>query len=333
MGRARLDGDGQEMAWRDNREVASLLVASAGGHLEELWLLRPRLGELGEDVTWVTWETPQSRSLLRGEQRIFVRFPKPRDARATLSIARLASRVLSGGSWSDVVSTGSLPAVPFLTLARLRGIRAHFIESAARVDAHSLSARILERTPGVHRYVQYRTWSRRWWRYGGSVFDSFAPAPGQPAELRRVVVTVGSNGYDFGRALAAVRRALPPEAEVLWQTGASDVGGLDIEARPFLPPAELSAAMASADLVVAHAGVGSALAAMQAGHCPVLLPRRRSAGEHVDDHQLQLAAALSARGLAMVTDPEDLDRRLLLAAAGRRVEAHRAPPPFQLVHA
>lgn len=318
------------MARRDNFGVKTLLVASAGGHLEELWLLRPRLGELGEDVTWVTWETQQSRSLLRGERKIFVRFPQPRDARATLGIARLASRVLARGGWSDVVSTGSLPAVPFLAMARLRGIRAHFIESAARVDAPSLSARILERTPGVHRYVQYRSWNRRSWRFRGSVFDSFAPGPGHPGELRRVVVTVGSSRYDFGRALAAVRRALPPEAEVLWQTGGSDVTGLGIEARPYLLPGELSSAMASADLVIAHAGVGSALSSLQAGRGPVLIPRRRAHGEHVDDHQLQLATELAARGLASVAEPEDLDRSFLEAAVARRVEVHRAPPPFLL---
>lgn len=318
------------MARRDNQGVKSLLVASAGGHLEELWLLRPRLGELGEDVTWVTWETPQSRTLLRGERKIFVRFPRPRDARATLAIARLASRVLALGGWSDVVSTGSLPAVPFLAMARLRGIRAHFIESAARVDAPSLSARILEGTPGVHRYAQYRSWDRRSWQYRGSVFDSFAPGADRPTALRRVVVTVGSSRYDFKRALAAVRRALPPEADVVWQTGASDVTGLGIDARPYLLPGELSSAMAAADLVIAHAGVGSALAAMQAGRCPVLIPRRRAEGEHVDDHQLQLAAELAARGLASVAEPEELDYPLLEAAAARRVRVHRAPPPFLL---
>jgi len=320
------------MGRRDNHKVQSLLVASAGGHLEELWLLRPRLGDLAEDVTWVTWETSQSRSLLRDERKIFVRFPRPRDARATVATARLAARILSGGGWSDVVSTGSLPAVPFLAMARLRGIRAHFIESAARVDGPSLSARILERTPGVHRYAQYRSWHRRSWRYGGSVFDSFAPTDSPPADLRRVVVTVGSSRYDFRRALVAVRRALPPTAEVLWQTGESDVGGLGIDARPYLGAAELSTAMASADLVVAHAGVGSALTAMQAGRRPVLIPRRRAHGEHVDDHQLQVAAELAARGLAVVAEPDDLDRRLLLAAAGRTVEAHRRPPPFDLAH-
>lgn len=329
-GRARSLGDGKKMPGRENQEMKSLLVASAGGHLEELWLLRPRLGELGQDVTWVTWDTPQSRSLLRGERRIFVRFPRPRDARATLAIARLASHVLSLGGWSDVISTGSLPAVPFLTLARLRGIRAHFIESAARVDGPSLSARILERTPGVHRYAQYRTWDRRSWQYRGSVFDSFAPGADRPTALRRVVVTVGSSRYDFRRALAAVRAVLPRQAEVVWQTGASDVSGLGIAARPYLPAGELSAAMAAADLVVAHAGVGSALSAMGAGHCPLLIPRRRAHGEHVDDHQLQVAAELASRGLALVTEPEDLDRRLLLAAAARRVDVHRAPPPFRL---
>lgn len=318
------------MARRDNGRVKTLLVASAGGHLEELCLLRPRLGELGEDVTWVTWDTPQSRSLLKGEHKIFVRLSKPRDARATLTNSRLAFHVLALGGWTDVVSTGSLPAVPFLAMARAKGVRGHFIESAARVEGPSLAARILERVPGVHRYSQYRGWKRPSWSYRGSVFDSFVPAGRRPARLERVVVTVGSSPYSFRRALEAAQSALPPEAEVLWQTGETDVSGMGIDARPYLPADELSRAMADADLVIAHAGVGAALTAMRQGHCPVLIPRRRRHGEHVDDHQLQIAFELGSRRLAMPVEPAAIDRRVLLAAASRRVDANESPPPFRL---
>ena len=51
----------------------------------------------------------------------------------------------------------------------------------------------------------------------------------------------------------------------------------------------MQAAIDQADLVIAHAGIGSALTAFDAGLCPVLLPHSAARGEHVDDHQQLIA--------------------------------------------
>ncbi len=82
---------------------------------------------------------------------------------------------------------------------------------------------------------------------------------------------------------------------------------------------DLGAAMREADLVVAHAGVGTALQAMGAGHCPVLVPRRADLGEHVDNHQFQVAAELSNSGLATFCEPEEITLDVLIRASGRRI--------------
>ena len=121
---------------------------------------------------------------------------------------------------------------------------------------------------------------RERWRFRGSVFDAFAPAErGVRArrEIRKVVVTLGTY-RDFGFPLLIERllELLPPEAEVLWQTGDTDVSGFRIEGHQAIPERELTAAMADADVVVAHAGVGASLAAFEVGKCPVLVPRRLS---------------------------------------------------------
>src|SRR6185436_7016092 len=49
-----------------------------------------------------------------------------------------------------------------------------------------------------------------------------------------------------------------------------------------------------------HAGVGSFVVASRIGHRPVIVPRLRRYGEHVDDHQAQLARALERRSDAIV---------------------------------
>jgi UDP-N-acetylglucosamine transferase subunit ALG13 len=123
---------------------------------------------------------------------------------------------------------------------------------------------------------------------------------------------------------------LPADAEVLWQTGATDVRDLDIEARVSVPGDELDAAIRDADLVVAHAGTGSALSALEAGRAPVLAPRRTEFGENIDDHQALLAAELAGRGLAVHVTPETLTLADLTAAASRRIRRVADPPAIVL---
>lgn len=283
-------------------------------------------------VHWATFDTEQSRSLLAGEHVHYVAYNGPRDARGVVTNTARALALLRRERYERVISTGAGIALSFLPAARLLGVACHYIESAARTDRPSLTGRMLERVPGVRMYSQSASLRRRRWTTAGSVFDVFAPAPGPPrARLGRVVVTVGTMTFGFRRLVERLSTLLQPDDDVLWQTGGTDVTGLGIDARPFMGSRELLREIARADLVISHAGVGSALAALEAGRCPILVPRLEAHGEHVDDHQLLIATQLAGRGLAITADPEDLTSDMLLAAAGRAVSRVAAPPPFRLV--
>jgi UDP-N-acetylglucosamine transferase subunit ALG13 len=123
---------------------------------------------------------------------------------------------------------------------------------------------------------------------------------------------------------------VPPEAEVLWQTGPTDTTGLAIDATPDLPYPELMAAMRRADLVVSHAGVGSALGALEAGRMPILVPRRPEFDEIVDRHQQQAAHELEERGLALMREVDALTGEDLRRATGSTVEPAPAPAEIEL---
>ncbi len=306
-----------------------MLAASTGGHLDQLIRLRPRLGSLGEDVVWATFDTPQSRSRLQGEPVVFVQAISPRGYAALARSLRPAARALHTYEISAVVSTGSGIALSLMPMARARSIPCHYIESAARSAGPSLTGRLLSRVPGVNLYTQYPGWAGGHWHYAGSVFDGFAAAPPRDrVDIRRVVVTLGMiKPYGFRSLVERLLAILPAEAEVLWQTGCTDTSGLPIEAQPALPATELDAAMRAADLVVAHSGIGSSLAAIEAGHAPVLVPRRAHRDEHVDDHQQQIAGELSGRGLAVGREVDQLSADdLQLAARSAVTRAERALP-------
>jgi UDP-N-acetylglucosamine transferase subunit ALG13 len=70
---------------------------------------------------------------------------------------------------------------------------------------------------------------------------------------------------------------------------------------------EMVDAMERASSVICHAGVGTIMSALKVGHTPVVIPRRAQYGEHVDDHQLDIANRFAERGLVVcVTSERDL---------------------------
>jgi UDP-N-acetylglucosamine--N-acetylmuramyl-(pentapeptide) pyrophosphoryl-undecaprenol N-acetylglucosamine transferase len=313
------------------KHMTVLFVAATGGHLAQLDRLAPRILTDGDDAVWVTFDTPQSRSLLGGRRRVFIPYTGPRDLRNVIRNTRVAGQVMRSLTPSLVVSTGNAVAVSFLPVARALGLPAAYIESAARAESPSMTGRILQCVPGIQLFTQYRGWARGRWTFAGSVFEDFAPAGmREPKPIERVVVTLGTIHFGFRRLVERLIAILPPECEVLWQVGQTDARGLGIDAHSLVPADELSAAMRRADVVVAHAGIGSALTSLEAGRCPVLVPRLRRYGEHVDDHQRQIANELDGLGLAVARDVADLRLADLLDASKHAVCPNPAPGPIRV---
>ena len=118
-----------------------LLVASAGGHLQQLYWTRP-FWEKHERV-WVTFDTPEANALLAGETIVFARHPTNRSLRALVTNLALARRVLRDHRPSLVITTGAGVGVPFVWAAKARGIRSVFVEVYDRVDSRSLTGRLV----------------------------------------------------------------------------------------------------------------------------------------------------------------------------------------------
>jgi UDP-N-acetylglucosamine transferase subunit ALG13 len=314
--------------------MSTLLVSSVGGHLADLHRLLPRIQGVDDDRVWVTFDTPQSRSLLSDEEVVYVDYTGPRDVKNVLRHSLVARRLFRGRHpFSTVLSAGAGVALSFLPLGRLRGASCHYIECSARSVGPSVTGRLLSHVPGINLYAQYEDWASPPWTYAGSVLDTFVCGPhtGDGA-IRRAVVTLGTmEDYEFRALVERALAVLPTDAEVLWQVGCTDVSDLPIVAHSLLPTRELQDAIEAADVVIAHAGCGSSVGALEAGKTPVLVPRRRSHGENVDDHQLLIANALSKRDLAVVRSVEDLTLEDLRLAARGSVVIDPQPAPFPLL--
>lgn len=309
------------------------MVCSGGGHLRQLYDLAERIGVPESDQYWVTFRNGQSESLLAGRTVEYIPFTAPRDYAQIARMHVTAARLLRRHRFTTAISTGSSPAAAFLPLAVAHGVSCHYIESAARAEGPSVTGRLLARVPKVNTYTQYPSWQSSRWSYQGSIFDRYEPGPHLRPEgpIRRAVVSLGTQeGYPFPRLVNALAPLLRQADEVLWQVGALDTSPWGVAGTDSLPHRDLSAAMASADVVVCHAGTGSAITALEAGKHPILVPRSAHYGEHVDDHQNQIAAELARRGLATPSTPETLTSDDLQRARERST-LPATPPPFQLL--
>lgn len=139
-----------------------------------------------------------------------------------------------------------------------------------------------------------------------------------------IFVTVGTHQDPFDRLLDAVGR-LQVDEEIVVQYGHSTARPANATCVAFMPFDELRAHVSRARVVVTHAGVGSMMLAMSEGRRPVVMPRLAGHGEHVDDHQLELARRMETADLATVIE-EPGDLAAAIAAGGGATTALGSKP-------
>jgi beta-1,4-N-acetylglucosaminyltransferase len=117
-----------------------VLVCSSGGHLRQLYQLRPWWTQ--HERLWVTFQKTDSVSLLAGEHVAWAYHPTTRNLRNLVRNLFLAWRLLGRYRPRVVVSTGAGVAFPFFIVARLFGMKTVFIEVYDRIDLPTLSGRL-----------------------------------------------------------------------------------------------------------------------------------------------------------------------------------------------
>lgn len=287
-----------------------LLVCQPGGHLSELLALETLWGTRSR--AWFTLRSTDTESALLGE-RVFYGFgPTPRSVYRLALNSVVAAIILLRLRPRWIITTGAALAVPTAWIGRALGAKTIYIECGGRVRDVSLSMRLI--APVAHSlYVQWPEQERALKRakFRGRIeppvtieaphatVASEGKAPGP------VVATVGTTPYPFDRFVELVDK-LGASTPVLLQTGVSRRRAQNAVSIDFLEPARLAEACAEARAIVTHGGVGSVWLAWRAGLRPIVIPRRMSLGENVDDHQLPFVQRLEDLGLVEVV--EDLDQ-------------------------
>lgn len=113
-----------------------------------------------------------------------------------------------------------------------------------------------------------------------------------------IFVTVGNATQGFSRLLKAVEHLGKSghfgDERLLIQTGSNPLIDLKwAEQVDFLPLNAFLDAQCAARVIISHGGAGTLLQILQLGRVPVVMPREKKFGEHVDNHQVELVQALA----------------------------------------
>jgi UDP-N-acetylglucosamine transferase subunit ALG13 len=136
-----------------------------------------------------------------------------------------------------------------------------------------------------------------------------------------IFATVGSHAsFKFERLLRALESV--PGKGLVVQYGPGEPPANAARAVQWMLFTEFVDHIEHASHVVSHAGAGTILCAVRAGHTPVVLPRLRSFGETVDNHQLDLGRTLARAGrVVLVDDPAELAAAIVRAPSRQSMSA------------
>jgi UDP-N-acetylglucosamine transferase subunit ALG13 len=133
----------------------------------------------------------------------------------------------------------------------------------------------------------------------------------------------------FDRLIQTIDRLAPTLAtdRVVAQICHSQYKARYVECHDFLPPSQFDALFMEAELVVAHAGMGTILSALAKDKPLLIMPRLARFGEHRNDHQLATARAFEKlRYVHVAYDEAQLEEMLVNLLANKAGQLHQIAP-------
>ncbi|MCM3135335.1 glycosyltransferase family 28 [Paenibacillus polysaccharolyticus] len=129
-----------------------------------------------------------------------------------------------------------------------------------------------------------------------------------------IFAIVGTQRFSFDRMFALLDEAIEAgtiQEEIVAQSGYTSYEPRHFKTIPFLSQEEMDAYIEGSRCVITHAGIGSITNCLERGKPVVVIPRRKDKGEHVDDHQLEIAKVFQERGYVVVAESQSELRKVI----------------------
>lgn len=131
-----------------------------------------------------------------------------------------------------------------------------------------------------------------------------------------IFVTVGTHEQPFNRLVECVDKLRKNQIiteDVIIQKGYSDYVAECCEAKDFYSQKEMMDNYRNARIIVMHGGPSSMIESLREGKIPIVVPRMKSFGEHINDHQLDFCRAVNSRynNIILVEDIGELEAAIV----------------------
>ena len=111
-----------------------------------------------------------------------------------------------------------------------------------------------------------------------------------------IFVTVGTHEQPFNRLVEYMDNWAAEHAEeVIMQTGFSTYEPKHCEWSKLYPYSQMVELVEKARIVITHGGPSSFIMPLQIGKIPIVVPRKKTFDEHVNDHQVEFSKAVAER--------------------------------------
>ena len=133
-----------------------------------------------------------------------------------------------------------------------------------------------------------------------------------------IFVTLGTQKFQFNRLLRMMDDLIENKKiheRVFAQIGNSDYLPQYYEYCNFLSNNDYEEYIKNCDILVSHSGVGTIMTGLKYRRKIIVVPRLSKYGEHIDDHQTQIAQSLSKLNYVLMYSDEDNNMEQLIVDA------------------
>lgn len=131
-----------------------------------------------------------------------------------------------------------------------------------------------------------------------------------------IFVTVGTHEQPFNRLVQKIDQLKKDgiiEDEVFIQTGFSTYEPKHCQWSKLIPYEDMVQYVEKARIVITHGGPASFIMPLQIGKIPIVVPRQKQFGEHVNDHQVEFCKIVEERmkNIIVVENENLLEKTIL----------------------
>lgn len=128
----------------------------------------------------------------------------------------------------------------------------------------------------------------------------------------KIFVTLGTQKFQFDRLLKKIDELIEIKTintdDLTVQCVYSEYQPKNFKFFAMKPQDEIEEIMKKSDLIITHSGTGSIITSLKLGKKIIIAPRLKKYGEHVDDHQVELADVFKEKvNVIVVDDMQDLE--------------------------